>query len=117
VADDGNLVRQGVRLMIIVVDHKDLVEALATPGAPDVSEPPWMVSKWTRRGSLVAVVRKSRESNMMRLPGAKLSSSVNIEVRAIGVEDVTWHANGPLTGAPAIVLEIGGNEICVQQGG
>jgi hypothetical protein len=51
----------------------------------------------------------------MRLPGAKLSLSVNAEVRAIKVEDVTWHANGPLPGAPNVVVsEIGDNKICVR---
>jgi hypothetical protein len=46
---------------------------------------------------------------MMWLPGAKLSLPLNVEVRAIGVEDVTWHANGPLPGVPTIMVsETGG---------
>jgi hypothetical protein len=49
-------------------------------------------------------VRKSREPNVMRLPRAKLSPPVNAEVRAIGVEDVTWHANSPLHGVPTVVV-------------
>jgi hypothetical protein len=53
---------------------------------------------------MVAVVRKSREPNVMRLPRAKLSPPVNAEVRAIGVEDVTWHANSPLHGVPTVVV-------------
>jgi hypothetical protein len=109
VADDGNLICHGARLMIIVVDHGDLSATLATPDVPDVGETPWMLSEWTRRGSLVAVARKSRELNIMWLLGVKLSPLVNAEVRAIIVEDVNWHANGPLLGAPTVmVLEIGG---------
>jgi hypothetical protein len=86
VVEDGNLVCHEARLMIIVVDHTNLGAALATPGVPDVGEPPRMLSEWTRRGSLVTVARKLREPNMMRLPGAKLLPPVNAEVRAIGVE-------------------------------
>jgi hypothetical protein len=62
VADDGNLIHHGARLMIIMVDHADLDATLATPGAPDVGKLPRMLSEWTRWGSPVAVVRKSRES-------------------------------------------------------
>jgi hypothetical protein len=58
-ADNGNLVRHGVLLMIIVVDHIDLGATLATPSTPVVSEPPQMLSKWTRRGLPVAMARKS----------------------------------------------------------
>jgi hypothetical protein len=104
VVDDGSLVHYRVRLMIIVVDHADLGSTLATTGVPDVGEPPHMLSKWTRQGSPVMVARKLRYPNMMRLPGAKLSPPVNAKVRTIGVEDVTWHANGPLPGMPTIVV-------------
>jgi hypothetical protein len=65
--------------MIIVVDHIDLGAALATPGTHDVGELPWM-SEWTRRGSLVAVARKSTEPNVMRFLRAKLSPPVNAEM-------------------------------------
>jgi hypothetical protein len=66
--------------MIIVEDHRGLGPTLAALGALDVSELPRMLSKWMRRGSSVAVARKSREPNVMWLPGVKLSPSVNVEV-------------------------------------
>ena len=47
---------------------------------------------------------KSREPNVMQLSGARLSPSVNVEIQAIGVEDVTWHANDPLPGAPTVMV-------------
>jgi hypothetical protein len=53
--------------MIIIVDHADHGAALTTPGAPDVGESPDMLSEWTRRVSLVTVVRKLRELNV-KLP-------------------------------------------------
>jgi hypothetical protein len=52
--------------MIIMVDHADLGAALATPSAPDVGEPPGILSEWMGRGLLV-VVRKSREPNLILL--------------------------------------------------
>jgi hypothetical protein len=89
--------------MIIMVDHIDLGAALTTPGTHDVGELPWM-SDWMRRGSLVEVARKSREPNVMRLPRAKLSPPVKAEMRAIRVEDVTWHSSSPLPVAPTIMV-------------
>jgi hypothetical protein len=65
VVDDSNIVRHGDQMMIIVVDHEDLGPTLATPGTPDVSEPPGMLSEWMRRGSPVVVARKSREPNLI----------------------------------------------------
>jgi hypothetical protein len=44
----------------------------------------------------MAVARKSREPNMMWLKGAKVLPLMNAKELAIGVEDVTWHANDPL---------------------
>jgi hypothetical protein len=66
VVDNGNLIRHEARLMIIMVDHADLGAALATPSAPDVGEPPGILSEWMGRGLLV-VVRKSREPNLILL--------------------------------------------------
>ena len=117
VADNGNLVRHGAQLMIIVEDHRGLGPTLAALGALDVSELPRMLSKWMRRGSSVAVARKSREPNMIRLLGAKVSPPADEGDWAIGVESVAWHANGPLLGAPTVVvLETEDNKICVWQG-
>lgn len=67
--------------------------------------------------SLAVVARKSREPNVMRPLGAKVSPLANIEDRAIGVEDVYWHANDPLPSVPTVVvLEIRDNRICVLWG-
>jgi hypothetical protein len=46
----------------------------------------------------VAVARKSREPNTMRLPGAKVSLLVSADDWAIGVVNVFWQSNGPLPG-------------------
>jgi hypothetical protein len=89
VADDGKLMRHGAQLVIIVEDHTYLGATLATPSAPNVGELPRMLSEWTSQGSPVAVVRKSRELNVMWLPRARFSPLINVEVRAIRVEDVT----------------------------
>jgi hypothetical protein len=80
----------------------------ATPSTPDFIESPKMLSEWMRRGSPVAVKRKSREPIVMWLLVAKLLPPVNDEVRAIKVEDVTWHANGTLPNVPTLVVSEGG---------
>jgi hypothetical protein len=72
--------------MIIMVGHIDLGTALATPGAPNVGEPPRMLSEWTMQGSSVVVARKSREPNLMLLPGAKVSTPVGTDEQAIRVK-------------------------------
>jgi hypothetical protein len=51
---------------------------------------PRMLSEWTRRGS-----------------------PMNAEVRAIGVEDVSWNANDHLGALTVVVLETGDNKTCV----
>jgi hypothetical protein len=80
------------------------------PAAVDTLGPTW-------QSSPVAVARKSREPNMIRLLGAKVSPPADEGDWAIGVESVAWHANGPLLGAPTVVvLETEDNKICVWQG-
>jgi hypothetical protein len=46
---------------------------------------------------LVVVARKLRVSNMMCLPGTKVSPLANVDAWAIGVMDVYWHAKSPPT--------------------
>lgn len=61
------------------------------------------ISGSMRRSSQVTMARKSSESNMMWLQGAKVLSPGNAEDWDIGVEDVAWHANGTLPNAPTVV--------------
>jgi hypothetical protein len=62
-----------------------------------------------RQSSLMAVVRKSKEPNLMLLLGVKVSTSTDADKLAIGVKKVAWHACSPLPGALTIVVsEIGG---------
>jgi hypothetical protein len=103
-ADGGKLMRHGAQLVIIVEDHTDLGATLATPSAPNVGELPRILSEWRSQGSPMVVARKLRELNVMWLPRARLSPPMNVEVRAIGVEDVTSHANGPLPSVPNVAV-------------
>jgi hypothetical protein len=57
-----------------------------------------------RLSSLVAVEKKSRVLNVMRLPGAKVSPPANADDWAIRAESVTWHTNVPLPGAPTVMV-------------
>lgn len=54
-------------------------------------------SKVVRHRSPVAVARKSRVLNMMWLPGAKVSPLANVDVWAIEVMNVYWHAKSSHT--------------------
>jgi hypothetical protein len=61
------------------------------PVVTGTSEP----ARWS---SLMAVARKSRVSNMMWLPGMKVSLLANVDACAIGVMNVYWHAKSSPTG-------------------
>lgn len=50
------------------------------------------------------VERKLRVLNMMWLPRATVSPLTNADVWAIRVENVSWHGNAPLPGAPTVVV-------------
>jgi hypothetical protein len=47
-----------------------------------------MLPEWTRRGSPVVAARKSREPNLMLLPGAKVSTPIGADELAIRVKKV-----------------------------
>lgn len=51
-----------------------------------------------RRSTPVAMVKKSRVPNVMRLPEAKDSPLMNANDWAIGAENVPWHTNVFLIG-------------------
>jgi hypothetical protein len=70
-----------------------------------------------RWSSLVTVARKSRVSNMMWLPGVKVSLLANVDVCAIRVMNVYWHAKSSLTGCTNCRgLGNRDNKICVRRG-
>jgi hypothetical protein len=50
------------------------------------------------------LARKSRQSNLMLLPGVKIPSLSDADELAIRAGNVTWHANVPLPGAPTILV-------------
>lgn len=52
-------------------------------------------SRLVRWSSPVELTRKSREPNLMLLPGAKAPSLANADELAIEAENVSWHANDP----------------------
>jgi hypothetical protein len=69
-------------------------------------------------GSTVAVVRKSRDPTVTRLPGAKILPPLNAGDWTIGVENFFWNANGPLPGMPTgMVLQTEGTIEFVFGGG
>lgn len=60
--------------------------------APTVSR----TSRAARLSSPVAMAKKSRVSNVMRLPRAKVSPPANANNWVIGAKSVTWYASAPL---------------------
>jgi hypothetical protein len=63
-----------------------------------------------RRSLPVAAARKSRELNLMLLQGAKVLPPADADELAIGVKNIAWHACGPLSGAPTVVVSKTGGQ-------
>jgi hypothetical protein len=62
------------------------------------------MAKAFQAGEAVRKPRESSESNLMLLPGAKTLSLANADEPAIGANNVTCHANGPLPRASTVMV-------------
>jgi hypothetical protein len=75
----ASLLRRRLRAATSLLRHH--LSTLLLAVTENADHVPVMKSMWgpARQSSLVAVARKSREPNMMRLHGAKVSSEMNAE--------------------------------------